>query len=299
MIRISIISLILGIFIGHSSNAADAPSSKAMTLPIGMYSSDFVPRPLSFSSGECPDVHKIELKNNQILAELLILCEALQLGGIKPKFDFKNIHDYLRIINGSAEATTLMPGFVIWRKDINPALFYISDPVLKERDFVKGIYTVPSNKKLLGIKNYDELQNYMVATNQNWVHDNAEIVCITSKVTTAAFNPFSMARMVAAKRADFLLFPFFNAPDLTGSLTDIQLVPVPGVKVAFQESLHFIVSKKHPDGLTVYQALQKGLKELHANGMIRYTYEQLGFFNPKVKDWVELGCGYQTKNLQP
>src|SRR5688500_16926559 len=111
MIKITIISLMLGIFICHSSNAADMPySSEAMTLPIGMYSTDFVPRPLSFSSGECPDVHKIELKNNQILAELLILCEALQLGGIKPKFDFKNIHDYLRIINGSAEATTLMPG---------------------------------------------------------------------------------------------------------------------------------------------------------------------------------------------
>jgi ABC-type amino acid transport substrate-binding protein len=227
------------------------------------------------------------------------LCRALELGGLKPAFEFNNIPDYLRIMNDSANSVTLMPGFAIWKTDINPDLFYISDPVLKEKEFVKGLYTVPGNKKLLSIKGYYDLKHYTVTTNQNWSHDNAEIDCITSKVTTAASNPHLMARMIVAGRADFMLFPFFNSPDLSGYFNDIRLVPVTGVKIAFNESLHFVVSKKHPQGLMVYEALQKGLKELHANGTLRYIYEKTGFFNPQVKDWVELGCGYKTNRLQP
>lgn len=289
MTRIGAIVL-LAIFAAQPSGAFASANNDAVVLPIGMYSVDLVPRPLNFSTGECPDVRQVPLRNNQILAELLLLCKALQLGGITSRFDFKNTTDYLRIINGAAEAKSLMPGFLVWRKDVNEDLFYISDAVLQKRELVKGVYTVVNNKKLLGIKHSDELKQYVVATNQNWAHDNTELTCMESKMTTAASNPFSMARMVSAGRADFLLFPFFSSPDLAGSLADIPLVVVPGVKVAFSDSLHFIVSKKHSSGLAVYQAMQKGLETLHKDGTVRYTYEQLGFFNPLVKDWIELGC---------
>ena len=296
MKQIRIITLALGFFLGQDCLALDDTTKDITTLPIGMYSADFVPRPLTFKSGTCPDARKVHIGHNQILAELLILCRALELGGLKPAFEFNNILDYLRIMNDSANSVTLMPGFVIWKTDINPDLFYISDPVLKEKEFVKGIYTVPRNKKLLAINSHYDLKKFIVTTNQNWNHDNAELACITSNVTTAASNPHLMARMVVAGRADFMLFPFFNSPDLSGYFNDIHLVPVKGMKIAFNESLHFAVSKKHPYGLMVYEALQKGLKEIHANGELRYIYEKTGFFNPLVKDWIELGCGYQINS---
>lgn len=299
MKQIRTIALILGTLLAQQCNALNSTNNDLITLPIGMYSADFVPRPLTFKSGTCPDARRVYIGHNQILAELLILCRALELGGIKPAFEFNNIPDYLRIMNDSANSVTLMPGFVIWKTDINQELFYISDPVLREKEFVKGIYTVPGHKKLLSIKSYYDLKHYMVTTNQNWSHDNAEIACITSKVTTAGSNPHLMARMILAKRADFMLFPFFNSPDMSGYFNDIKLVPVKGMKVAFNESLHFIVSKRHPQGKMVFEALQKGLKELHANGEIRYVYEKTGFFNPLTQDWVELGCGYQVDSLRP
>lgn len=294
MMRTCSIILMSAVFACLPNRSLGTPSSATPALPIGMYNSDFVPRPLMFGNDECPDVHQVPLKNNQILAELLLLCKALQLGGINSGFDFKNIPDYLRILNSAADATTVMPGFAIWRKDINPELFYISSPLLNDRDFVKGIYTVATHKKLLDVKKSEALKNFTVASNQNWVHDNTELACIQVKISTAAFNPFSMARMVAAGRADFLLFPFFNSPDLSGSLADIRLVPLPGFKVAFNDSLHFIVSKKHPRGQEVFDALQKGLEILHTDGTVHYAYEQLGFFNPTVNDWVKLGCEKST-----
>lgn len=299
MKQIRIITLALGILLAQPGNALESAKNDPITLPIGMYSADFVPRPLTFKNGSCPDPRRVYIGHNQILAELLILCRALELGGLRPVFEFNNIPDYLRIMNDSANSVTLMPGFVIWKTDINPDLFYISDPVLKEKEFVKGIYTVPGNKKLLAIKSYYELKHYMVTTNQNWSHDNAEIACITPRVTTAGSNPHLMARMILAGRADFMLFPFFNSPDLSGYFNDIHLVPVKGMKVAFNESLHFVVSKKHPQGKMVFDALQKGLKELHANGTLHYVYEKTGFFNPLTEDWVELGCGYQLNSLHP
>ncbi len=283
MKQLHMLCLILGILLAQPGNTRDVETTEIITLPIGMYSASFVPRPLAFNNGSCPNIHHTHIGHNQIVAELLILCRALELGGLKPAFEFNNTPDYLRIIHDSANSVTLMPGFIVWKTDINPDLFYISDPVLKEKEFVKGIYTVPDNKKLLSIKHADELKHYAITTNQNWIHDNAEITCITPKIITAASNPHLMARMIVAKRADFMLFPFFNSSDLNGSFNDINLVPLQGMKVAFNESLHFIVSKKHPKGLVVYEALQKGLKELHTNGTLRYIYEKTGFFQPTGK----------------
>lgn len=277
----------LGAFASHTTSAA---SAEPLVLSIGIYNTQVLPPALALKVGKCPDPRGFNYDNNQILAELVLLCSALKAGGLNPQLDFKNTDDYLRIITNAADAQTVMPGFIVWREDINSELFYVSEPVLKKKEFTKGIYTSASRKSLLQVRDAAALKDHSVAANPNWEHDSAEIKCLGLKPITGPFNPISMARMVAAERADFLLYPFFKTPDLNGTLGDVSLVPLPGVKVAFNDSLHFIVSRKHEQGALVYAALQKGLKRLHENGTVHYIYEQIGFFNPHVKNWQELGC---------
>jgi len=288
MPRIRRITLALLLF-ATSSDTLSAQQNELIVVPIGIYGPQVLPPALAASVSKCPNPKHFNYDNNQILAELVLLCSALKTGGLNPQLDFKSATDYLRIINNSSDGQTIMPGFVIWRRDINSELFYISEPVLNKKEFTKGLYTAAKRTDLLKIRDVAALK-YSVAANPNWEHDNAEIDCLGLKPVTGPFNPISMARMVAAERADFLLYPFFKTNDLNGVLDDVKLAPVPGVKVAFNDSLHFVVSKKHPQGAIIYAALQNGLAQLHRDGTIHYIYEQIGFFNPKVKHWRELGC---------
>jgi len=42
-----------------------------------------------------------------------------------------------------------------------------------------------------------------------------------------------------------------------------KVVAIEGVKIALNDSRHFVVSRKHPYGQKTFIALQKGLKILH------------------------------------
>lgn len=278
---------LVGALASHTLSAAPA---ERLVLPIGIYNTQVLPPALAAKVSKCPEPRGFNFDNNQVLAELVLLCSALKAGGLNPQLDFKNTDDYWRIITNASDGQTVMPGFVVWRDDINNELFYVSEPVLKKKEYTKGIYTSVSRKNLLQVRHVERLKDHSVAANPNWEHDSAEIKCLGLKPINGPFNPISMARMVAAERADFLLYPFFKTPDLKGTLDDVNLAPLPGVKVAFNDSLHFIVSKKREQGALVYAALQKGLAKLRADGTVHYVYEQIGFFNPHVKNWQELGC---------
>lgn len=293
MLRIRIITLVIAL-LSQSSYALNAKQTEPLELFIGIYDAQVLPPAVAAKVSGCPNPREFNFDNNQILAELVLLCSALKAGGLNPQLALKSATDYLRIIINAGDGQTLMPGFVVWRQDINSELFYVSDPVLKKKEFTKGIYTSLNRKELLQVHDANALKQHSVAANPNWEHDNAEIKCLELKPVTGPFNPISMARMVVAERADFLLYPFFRTADLKGTLGDVKLEPVRGFKVAFNDSLHFIVSKKHPQGAVVYAALQKGLAKLHARGTVRYVYEQIGFFSPQVRNWQELGC----KNTQ-
>ena len=83
--------------------------------------------------------------------------------------------------------------------------------------------------------------------------------------------------MVYAGRADFTLAPFQDTPDLTISAYGITLKAIPGVKVVFEGSRHFVISRKHPLGASTYSALATGLANQSADAPLpsavpRYLY---------------------------
>ncbi len=288
MAWITLVVLIGWAIISPRCHALDQVSKKVI-IPIGVYNEHLAPFQLALHEGQCPSVLEYPLDDNQVLVEFLILCEALQIGGLQPQFEFNKAPDYMRLVRSSGLSYIVMPGFAVWERDIDTALFYVSDPLLKPGEFSKGIYTTPANTTLLKIKSVEELRNYVVVSNSNWHHDKREIDCMGLK-SINTLNPITMARMIEAGRGDFLLFPFHKAEDLSGRVGNIRLVPVPNMKVVFNDSLHFIVSKQHPQGLLVFQALQKGLKVLTTNGTVRNAYKRIGFFNPSVDSWQSYGC---------
>jgi hypothetical protein len=60
------------------------------------------------------------------------------------------------------------------------------------------------------------------------------------------------------------------------------------VKVVFEGSRHFVISRKHPLGASTYSALETGLAKLRDNGTITRAYTEAGVFNERSKDWTPL-----------
>src|SRR5690606_32606822 len=92
-------------------------------------------------------------------------------------------------------------------------------------------------------------------------------------------------RMVSAQRADFTLAPFQPSPDMKIELNGMELVPIEGLKVAITGTRHWPVSRRHPRGQEIYDALQKGITLMKQRGIIRKAYEESGLFQPEVGAW--------------
>ena len=100
--------------------------------------------------------------------------------------------------------------------------------------------------------------------------------------------------MVVADRADITLAPFQSNSDMKVHVDDLELVPIPGVKVSLPGSRHWPISKKHPRGEEIYTALEKGISVLQQNNVIQRAYEECGFFHPAVKEWKLLNPPIKT-----
>ncbi|WP_111976794.1 hypothetical protein [Algibacillus agarilyticus] len=94
-----------------------------------------------------------------------------------------------------------------------------------------------------------------------------------------------MIDTITKGQADFVLAPFSNAADLVIRVNDLRLVPIPSVRVMINESGHVLVNKMHPEGVAIYQALNKGLVILKQQDKINKVLTQSGFYNPELADW--------------
>lgn len=278
-------------------NLSSKTPLKKLLVPVGMYIEHLQNIKTALQKGECPSIYEYPFSgaDDQVIAEFLVLCEALKRGGIDPEFSLEGRPVYTRLIHDLAEHRYAMLGFAAWGNDANPDDFWVSEPVLKAGEFVKGIYGLPSNAALMAVKDESELIHFSAVSNPNWILDKHAIDCLGSDLHTAQ-TYLNMFRVVAAKRGDYLLISFPQNESLVQDLYGVKLVPLRGVKVVFNEPLQFYISKRHPLGELLYTSLNKGLRSLEKDGGLHYVYNRLGFFNPKVKDWAPLRCKAEGSN---
>ncbi len=288
---INIVSFISIVSLPSIASDLSSIAPEKTPLLIGVYENYRAEIQQAIKSGHCPKVRDYDFTEKQALGEFLLFCQALRIGGLDAELNAQGSPAYIRLVRELKNAHLSALGFAVWAHDVDEKHFYVTRPLLRAGDFVKGLYALPGNKKALAVTHKSQLKHFTVAANPNWFLDKATINCLGLQPVSAP-NYVSMFRIVAAKRADFVLVTFPQTQDLT--ITDreagISLVPVPHIKIVLREALHFVVSKSHPRGLEVFNALQKGLAVLEKDGTVAYVYETLGFFNPVIKDWDAIGC---------
>jgi len=221
------------------------------------------------------------------IVEMIILQQALHLGGLKEDVVFEpheiaNLGEIAAIVDGSI----LMYGRSMWMQtsaDYQGSLF-ISEPVIEYGQFEAGLYYNPQATSLEHTP-YDGLAELKVVSNPRW---NADWRALSNSPMSVQnfIGPWeNMLAMVDANIVDVMLINFSVSRDLNLIFNNNLYRPIHGLKVVLPDSRHFVVSKKHPKGRIVFQALQKGLRVMREEGKIQRLYQQAGVFNQLVRDW--------------
>lgn len=231
--------------------------------------------------------------------EFVLLQQALHLGGFKGKVVLRPENSYLRILKLIQDGQVPLSGALMWRDDIKPYADYLfkTKAVVNEGEFIAGLYTRANNKRALSATTLQQIHQLSAASNDHWKADITTLKSLGIKRIHYATYWVQIVRMVVAGRADFTLAPFQINPEMKVMVDDLELIPIPGVKVTLPGSRHWPVSRKHPQGEEIFLALEKGIALLEQQNIIQRAYEECGFFHPQVKNWTLLNPPQNTTPL--
>lgn len=222
------------------------------------------------------------------VVEVVLLQQALRRGGWHQTLELVGMPTTARLLREVEHGNTLCSATSYWRDDVAAGNVHYSDSVVESGEFEAGLYTLASNERAIAAKNLADVRRLTILSNRSWVVDwrTLEQLGIANLQHVGQWDV--MPRMVAKGRADLLLAPFQPTPDLSLTVEGIRLVPVPRLKIGLAGTRHFIVSRRHPQGVALLEALNTGLAQLRRKGVVRQAYVQSGFFNPRVVDWARL-----------
>ncbi len=222
--------------------------------------------------------------------EIVLLQQALHLGGFEGSVVLRPENSYLRILKLLADGQVALSAALMWREDLKPYSSHLfkTKALVKEGEFIAGLYTRADNQKALQANTLEKIHTLSAASNNHWKADVSTLKSLDIKKIYYATYWVQIVRMVVAGRADVTLAPFQINPDMKVMVDGLELVPIPGIKVALPGSRHWPVSKLHPQGEEIFKALVRGIDELEKKNIIQRAYEECGFFHPGVKNWTLL-----------
>ncbi|WP_241242344.1 hypothetical protein [Thalassotalea sp. G2M2-11] len=219
------------------------------------------------------------------VVDMIIAQQALKLGGFTHQFKYVPGKLNFRNTQLIEQGRLLISFDSYWLNDAKALQenVYISAPLIRNGEYVAGIYTAPTNTKVLSIKQLSDLQQFTAVSTPKWRTDWQTLQSLSLKKLVQEDEWLSQARMVNLGWIDFMLMAFHSSADKSFTMEKIHLVPVPNIGVVLNDSRHFVISRKHPLGKAAITAINKGLKKLRENENISNAYTQAGFFVDKTK----------------
>lgn len=214
------------------------------------------------------------------VVDMIIAQQALALGGFKHKFIFYPGKINFRNTKMMQSGKLLLSFDSYWLTDaqaLNSSL-YISDPVIRNGEYIAGFYTSKNNQKALATTTLADFSQLTAVSTPRWKTDWQTLKSLPLKELIEENEWLSMARMVDKGWIDFIIMPFNSTPDQSFTLEKIHLVPIPKMALLLKDSRHFVISKKHPKANATLTAINLGLQKLRAKGAIVKAYTEAGFF---------------------
>jgi len=222
---------------------------------------------------------------SRVVVDMVLIQMALAAAGMQ---DVRlSFHE---VANSAQEQAEVKAGNAVicaqdhWYFDFDESV-YMTDPIVTEGSFEKGVYVLDSNSSLQRVRSRRELQNYRAVTLGAWLGDVAILEAMGVKDLRLVPVYANIFESLLNGSADYSLLEFSSAPDFRLTLSGVTLVPIPGIKVSIPGSRSMMVSRKHPDGQRIFTALNAGLKILRENGTIARALTECGFYQTGTTNW--------------
>ena len=267
--------------------AADA-NSKPINLQASVYGEHLASiEKLLDSAPTCHSLPLLEQPNIHAM-EIILLCKAMYLGGLDVSLQLKPMPTQVRAVRSLEQGISDIFVNSVWSY-LHSEKLLMSSPLLKKNQYEKGVYVSPNNTPLLMTTEVANLKNHTAITGNTWYVDRKVLDCFRFEQEYVSKFP-QMVRMVYTQRVDFFLLTFSQNPDLVFDEFGVTLVPIPGIKFLMPDSLHFFVSKKHPQAEKILAGINRGLAVLDELGDLRRAYQSIGLFRDDTADWKGYSC---------
>lgn len=221
---------------------------------------------------------------NSNVVSMVVILQALKLGGISPKLVLLEAPNYGREIQMVKSGAVVVVHQDTWGADFDDSVYKSADFIPNGRYFL-GLYVKESNRDKFKISSIQDFKNYSSVSSPAWSSVWTTLKQLNLKTLHATTDRTQMFNVVLFRDVDFTALGFSLSEDMAFEAGQGRLVPLPGIKLAVNDTRNFMVSKKHKDGERVFAALQKGLAILQANGTIDRYLTEAGFYNLARKDW--------------
>ncbi len=268
--------------------------ARSVSVKVGTYQDHQKAIENALGEEACPPLNRVQLGENQILAEFLIFCNALKYSTNTYQLSVSIYPNNSRMLNDLEEGVIDSTAIGIWRNEARLEKLAISSPLFRNNEFVKGLYSTKA--VLRKIKYLDQLKSAATLTNQNWHHDWAILECAGLQLLHVSYYE-QMFNMIKLGRGEFVPITFGPNTDMERNQFGIRLYPFPNYKMVFADSTHFVVNTSTPKGKQLLSDLQGGLAKLRADGQIEDAYERIGIINKAVANWSPLRCEKNASTL--
>lgn len=224
------------------------------------------------------------------VVEVILMQQALSLGGINTPIEFIQHDAYQRILIELHQGRAHITATSNWLTDLKAIQdqILITHPIINNGEFEAGFYTLPNNQHAQSAKNIVDIRLLSIVSSKGWKVDWNTLSKLKMNKLKNNISWLSMVRMVNAGRVDMLLAPFQATEDLSLTVENIRLIPIPNVKIGLQGSRHFGISKHYSHAKQLASGFNRGLSRLITQGVIKKAYSQSGFINARVANWKKL-----------
>lgn len=223
----------------------------------------------------------VSSNSNRVVVDMVLLQQALRLGGLNVKLEYYAAPNPARAESDVKAGISPLLGYETWVQNFDDRV-YMSDAIIGDGEFLKVVVGRHDNGKgLMKAKSLDDLLSMSAVTGHRWIIDQKTLKGMGVTNVTLAPRYSLQLKMLQERRVDFGLFEY---PNISKSMPE-GLAVVSGITIGLRSSRHFMVSKTHPMGATVYQALTRGIKRLNARGAFRRAYEECGFLSKELRAW--------------
>lgn len=223
--------------------------------------------------------------------ELAWLLREIKRQPQAPATQLVRIDSYERLLATLRDGDIDAIGTSAWRADLDTlgsGSVTPSPALIRQGEFVVGIYTSPRNEAALRVRQLAQLRTLRFVCNSAWSLDWATL----RKLDIApAFDVKTWGQMVAlvdSGHADAVLAPFqptANAMELY--FEGKTLVPIDGLAVALVGTRH-LASARTAQGQWVASRVFPTLAAQVKSGALHKAYEECGFHTPRIRAWTIL-----------